>query len=376
MATSKVKDIRKAQWQKIAKAHSIEYTEKNTVRYLVEKVAEKVGVNDDIVKLDDIKQQVYDKLESLEFDFKKNAYKAKSKKEGSKKKTSKDSSKKKSTPKKKGASKKDKPDEPKEEKKEEKESQKSELTRKQHYINEATRLGVNFNPQQNASDILQLIQLFCKQNGKDFIPHSEDAEKFKAQEEEQKKNENMSDDDKLAKLQAECKALGVAYGSAHTASDLEQLINAVKASGQTPPPAPPKDQRNVAPANTGGIPQANPQTNKPQKPPVADEQPPMLGVNQEQGEQFNPATINEPTESDLEDLKIYRGAIMQVVNNHFRPLSKVELIQTLNQGNYPFDYRLNHNKDDKNKVEVFLKSKENEVRLPSEDKNTWITIGG
>jgi hypothetical protein len=62
MATTKVKNLKKTDWQKIASEHGIIWLQESPVRYLVEKVAEKIGVDDKIVKLDDLKQAVCDKL--------------------------------------------------------------------------------------------------------------------------------------------------------------------------------------------------------------------------------------------------------------------------------------------------------------------------
>jgi len=62
MATNKVKNLKKKDWQDIAKSYKIKFEPKNGVRYLVEKIAEKIKVDDKIVKLDDLKQEVHDTL--------------------------------------------------------------------------------------------------------------------------------------------------------------------------------------------------------------------------------------------------------------------------------------------------------------------------
>lgn len=52
----------KADWQKLAGEHKIEFKAKSTVRYLVEKIAEKIGVDDKIVDDEDLKKAVCEKL--------------------------------------------------------------------------------------------------------------------------------------------------------------------------------------------------------------------------------------------------------------------------------------------------------------------------
>ena len=58
------KTIKKSEWQEIATSLGITYEENSVVRYLVEKIAEKVGVDDKIVSDNDLKKQVIEKINS------------------------------------------------------------------------------------------------------------------------------------------------------------------------------------------------------------------------------------------------------------------------------------------------------------------------
>lgn len=58
------KTIKKSEWQEIAKSFGISYEENSVVRYLVEKIAEKIGVDDKIVSDNELKKQVVEKLNS------------------------------------------------------------------------------------------------------------------------------------------------------------------------------------------------------------------------------------------------------------------------------------------------------------------------
>jgi hypothetical protein len=371
MATAKVKNIKKVDWQKIAKSHKVKFDDSNTVRYLVEKVAENIGVDDKIVKLDDLKQAVHDALEGANYDFAKFKYPAK-------KKTTKKSTTKKTTAKKSTAKSK-----PKKETKTDSglSPDALEIKRKTHYIREAHRLGVNFGMEQTSSDILQLIQLFCKQQGSTYevfhldvpapnISENDNPAPEAKVEEAKDEQEDIPQVDRLTQLRKECEALGLAYGEAHTAQDLEQLINAIKGS---------------APVN----PQANPSTNPP-PPPVAEEQPPMLGANQvaevpaflaEQQQVHKEVTVAPTFQEDIKEvddkqLRVYGNSILQTVNAHFRPMMVSEIQELLSRANYPFSYEFERHPSDGSKLAIILTSKNKSVRVPNENKDDWMTISG
>lgn len=379
MATAKVKNIKKAQWQKIAKSHEVKFEESNAVRYLVEKVAEKIGVDDKIVKLDDLKQAVCDKLEELKFDLDEASYPAKSKtktkaapkKTSSKKTTAKKTTTKKTTAKPKDTSKSNRKT------KTAKAEKVDENERREYYIAEATRVGVNFGVEQSASDILQLIQLFCEKNKCDFIPHPSDAKIFEEEAKKAKEEAETSPDEKLSKLRDECTKLGLGFGEAHTVQDLQQLINAVKGAGAMPvtPTQPVTNAPAVAPAHDGSIQKAHPSGNIPQQPPVANVQPPMLGQNNNSNAPQQ-TLQSDISEAEIKHLRIYRSSIMQVINSHFRAFTRGELTETLNKGNYPFTYEIVNNPKEGNKVAILLKSKGNTVRVPNDKKDSWILISG
>jgi hypothetical protein len=62
MKLDNYKTIKKTEWQEIAKQFGISYEENSVVRYLVEKIAEKIGVDDKIVSDNELKKQVVDKI--------------------------------------------------------------------------------------------------------------------------------------------------------------------------------------------------------------------------------------------------------------------------------------------------------------------------
>ena len=62
MNLNNYKTINKTEWQELATKHGIERNKNSVVRYLVEKIAEKIGVDDKIVSDDELKKQVIVKI--------------------------------------------------------------------------------------------------------------------------------------------------------------------------------------------------------------------------------------------------------------------------------------------------------------------------
>jgi hypothetical protein len=58
------KTIKKTEWQELANQFGIKYESNSVVRYLVEKIAEKIGVDDKIVSDNELKKQVIEKINS------------------------------------------------------------------------------------------------------------------------------------------------------------------------------------------------------------------------------------------------------------------------------------------------------------------------
>jgi hypothetical protein len=64
MKLDNYKNIKKSEWQEIATQFGIKYESDSVVRYLVEKIAEKIGVDDKIVSDNELKKQVVEKINS------------------------------------------------------------------------------------------------------------------------------------------------------------------------------------------------------------------------------------------------------------------------------------------------------------------------
>jgi hypothetical protein len=62
MKMDSYKNLKKAEWQELATKFSITWNEESVVRYLVEKIAEKIGVDDKIVSDIELKKQVLEMI--------------------------------------------------------------------------------------------------------------------------------------------------------------------------------------------------------------------------------------------------------------------------------------------------------------------------
>lgn len=252
MAKLDYKKMLKADWQKVAGKHNVEFKAKSTVRYLVEKVAEKIGVDDKIVDDEDLKKAVCEKLNS------------------SKKKAP---AKKKST-----------------------------------------------------------------------------AKKSKA-----------TTESKLESLRKECDSLGLAWNEKHTESDLEQLLNAVKSAGAT-------SSVELDITKLDEITDV-PQTPEPFNPIV--ENAGMQTFNETQQ-----AVTSDPTEVDDSNLDIYRKSFTNTIRGHWRVMGLNEVKELFNQATYPFTHQIKRHPENSNQIEIIIASSGNEKRIPSDDKNDWITVNG
>lgn len=317
MATAKVKSMSKADWQKLAKKYKVEFTPKNTVRYLVEKIAELNGVDDKIVDLDELKQKVFDKISKP---------KPKSKK--------KPSTKKKATTKKKAVEKK-----VVEKKAPAISPEEYAKLERQHYVNECTRLGVQYGSNQLASDLYQLLDYHCRTNT--------DAGKYvKFNANKEKEVTEVATSPTLESLKTECESLGLAYGSAHTVEDLTNLLSAFKSQ-----------------VGSAGLPPVANET--PQSTPTANT--PELITDPSSNIQPNPTTVG------MAELDIYHNSFLSTINNHFRLLTITEIHEMLNGADYPFTYEVCTNPVSSNAVCIILTSGECVKRVPQEG---WIGING
>jgi hypothetical protein len=61
MVLDNYKNLKKTEWQELATKFGISYEQNNIVRYLVEKIAEKIGVDSKIESDNELKKQVHKK---------------------------------------------------------------------------------------------------------------------------------------------------------------------------------------------------------------------------------------------------------------------------------------------------------------------------
>jgi hypothetical protein len=326
MKIDNYKNIKKSEWQVIANNFGINYEENSVVRYLVEKIAEKIGVDDKIVSDNELKKQVIDKINA---DFEivpvdevvaENVTTENITSEKPKKTTSKKTTTKKVT----------KPKEPviaKVESKKEVEKVTEEVVVKEE---PKTEVVVEEIPVSQLSRIEQ--------------------------------------------LRLECESYGIAWTDKHTEQNLEQVLVGVKNAGVQPIKEMPTSIIPVQPTiNTNQAFEIN-SSNANQ---VA-----QAVANAPQNPAFNPLAtpptppVNGGYNNSNAYLDTYKDIYINAIRNHWRVLSVAEINEMIVRDNQTFKHQINVNPQQQNKAEIILTHGDFSVRIPSNDNNQWLDING
>lgn len=271
MGTIDYKKMKRKDWLELAESFGIEHYPKSTIRYFVEKIAEKIGVDDKIVKTDDLKKAVADFLNSKE----------------------------------------------------------DEGTSEEVVVDEKSESVEEVNDSVNDT------------SESDENENSESSEEVVENEETADSNDENSESNKskLELLREKATSMGIAWSEVHKEIDLEMIIQSVEKHGK--------------------------------------------GANYQEPFKPNEVIKKESDTDKVNDIKcskanliVYRDIINNTVKNHFRPLSLSEMNDLLNSPNFPFDFEINHNSENKNKIQITLKINEAKLLVPSDNKNEWIEIGG
>jgi hypothetical protein len=365
MATNKVKNLKKPDWQNIAKSYKIKFEAKNAVRYLVEKIAEKIKVDDKIVKLEDLKQAVHDVLTKKGI-VDKTSGKLKSK-------APKKTENKKSAPKKKSTVVAKKPA------KKDIEVVKEDIPEKSNIEilrEKCTSLGLAFGSAHTEQDLQNLVGAVSGGGGTNTPNAKNDAVVEVSSTETDSTTDDIEDDLSDSDKQM---AFAIKKGLEQFGDDFDnQNLN-----GSLDPMATNPSftfiQGNLKNGKSiifnmmakewrskDRIPTITPQIQPKKQPPKQSTIPTVV----------NPVTKSDPTSVAMKELQVYQGVFMGAINGHFRLMSKSEVIDILNGENYPFTYQVNHHRENSSLIEIILTSRENSLRLPSENKNQWISISG
>lgn len=339
MKLENYKNIKKSEWKAIADNFGIKYEENSGVRYLVEKIAEKIGVDDKIVSDNELKKQVVEKINSdfeivpidevlfeevvIEEVVVENAPVEKPKKSTSKKTTAKTDS---------------KPKEPVIAKVK---------TKKQEVIDNEKTAEVK--PVINEIPVAQLPR--------------------------------------IEQLRLECESYGVAWSEAHSEANLEQVINGVKSAGVLPikemPTSitlPATSNENIAtPITTPSV-----DTNAPFE--INSQNANQIAQAVENAPQINPAfnqfatptppPVNGGYKTSNAYLETYRNIYINAIRNHWRVLSVAEINEMIVRDKQTFTHQINLNPQQQNKAEIILIQGDCAVRIPSDNTNEWLDING
>jgi hypothetical protein len=320
MKLDNYKNIKKSEWQEIAKQFGIEFDESSVVRYLVEKIAEKIGVDDKIVSDNELKKQVVEKINS------------------------------------------DYEVIPTEEiVKEEIETEEIPVvkTKKSNSKKETTKKATNKKVTKLKSPVVGKVK--TEKNSEEKVTEEPILEEPKLS--------------RIDELRLECQNYGVAWSVVHSEQNLEEMLNAVKRAGvqktgnatslDAPVTAPAIINTNQAfeinSANAGQVAQSISNMPNPAFNPMAVPPPPP---------------VNGGYKSSNTYLETYKNIYLNAIRGHFRCLSVNEIHEMINRDNQTFQHVVNLHPQQQNKAEIILTQGNDSIRIPSEDKNEWLEING
>jgi hypothetical protein len=336
--------IKKTQWQEIAKHYGVVFEEDSVVRYLVEKIAEKIGVDEKIVSDRELKRKVVEKI-NLDYEA---SEKVSSEKE----------------------------------------------TWIVEPINEAEKIDEEPIVEEPISEEPVVEETVVEEPVveepvveepvveepvvEEPVVEEPIAEEPIAEEpvaEEPVVEEPKVELSRLEQLRLECESYGVAWAENHTETNLEQVLNGVKSAGVQPIKdvptfsAPIEKELDVTQEfeiNSDNV----------------DDVSQLIQVNQRNNPAFNPFAVeskpivNGGYNNSNTYLDTFKNIYLNAIKNHWRVLSYNEINEMISRDKNTFTFQINFHQSQSNKVEIILKQDNNSVRIPSEDLNEWLEING
>jgi hypothetical protein len=328
MKLDNYKNIKKTEWQVIANNFGIKYEENSVVRYLVEKIAEKIGVDDKIVSDNELKKQVVDKINS---DF--------------------------------------------------------EIVPIDEVTTEPTKKATAKKTPVK-KDVKPKSPVIGKVGGKKEVKNitTEDSivkEEPKTEVVEEKPaviEIPVVELSRLEQLRLECESYGISWSEAHTEQNLEQVLNGVKSAGVQPikemPKTITKSNENIAlPSLDTNAPFEINSSNANQ---VA-----QAVANTPKGDPaYNPLAIppapivNGGYQNSNAYLDTYKNIYLNTIRGHWRVLSVAEINEMILRDTQTFKHQVNINPQQQNKAEIILTDGSYSIRIPSDNTNEWLDING
>jgi hypothetical protein len=309
--------IKKSQWQEIATHFGVVYQEDSVVRYLVEKIAEKIGVDDKIVSDRELKRKVVEKINSLE-----------------------------------------------------------EVVTQEAIIEEpVTQEPVTQEPV--TEEPIAEEPVTEEPIAEEPVTEEPIAEEPVVEEPiaEEPVAEELPQLTRMEQLRLECESYGVAWAENHTEANLEQVLNGVKSAGVQPIKDVPTfsaliekelDVTQAFEITSENVDEVSSlidvsKLNNPAYNPLAVEQKPIV----------NGGYNNSNTYLD-----IFKNMYLNAIKSHWRVLSYNEISEMILRDKQTFTFEINFHPSQSNKVEIILKQDNNSVRIPSSDTNDWLEING
>ena len=319
--------IKKSQWQEIATHFGVVYQEDNVVRYLVEKIAEKIGVDDKIVSDRELKRKVVEKINSLE----------------------------------------------------EVVSQESIVEEPivEEPVAEEPVAEEPVTEEPIAEEPVTEEPIAEEPIAEEPVVEEPVVEEPVTEEPvaEEPVSEELPQLTRMEQLRLECESYGVAWAENHTEANLEQVLNGVKSAGVQPIKDVPTFSAPVE--KELDVTQAFEITSE-----NVDEVSSLIDVTKLNNPAFNPLAVEQKPivnggyNNSNTYLDVFKNMYLNAIKNHWRVLSYNEISEMILRDKQTFTFEINFHPSQSNKVEIILKQDNNSVRIPSSDTNDWLEING
>ena len=180
---------------------------------------------------------------------------------------------------------------------------------------------------------------------------------------------------RMEQLRLECESYGVAWAENHTEANLEQVLNGVKSAGVQPIKDVPTFSAPVE--KELDVTQAFEITSE-----NVDEVSSLIDVSKLNNPAYNPLAVEQKPivnggyNNSNTYLDIFKNMYLNAIKNHWRVLSYNEISEMILRDKQTFTFEINFHPSQSNKVEIILKQDNNSVRIPSSDTNDWLEING
>jgi len=187
--------------------------------------------------------------------------------------------------------------------------------------------------------------------------------------------EELTQLSRLEQLRLECECYGIAWAENHTETNLEQVLDNLKSAGVQPIKDLPNFLNSVE--ESLDVTQAFEITTE-----NVDNVSSLIEISRLNDPAYNPLSVEQKPvlnggyNSSSTYLDTFAQMYLNAIRTHFRVLSFNEISEMILRDKQSFTFVINFHPNQANKVEIILTQDNSSVRIPSNDTNDWLEING